>query len=400
MKTACLKKQDTLHLQRSRISCSSMRQLAQFCQVTFTEIRPIISSGLAVIVMTSAASAQSLAFNERAIRFGPVEVHDASTVKVVAISNTTGQSLFLSEIATTADFTQTNNCSKWLAPGSGCLAFVRFAPRIAGPRSGELVVRLAERPEETLSLSGDGGRVADPTTFRDAMNDEELAQSLLNDSRYSFESLLSGKPEDVRNAERIFALTRDTALKQRLASILVSRSVSDPRYSKYLNDEAEEALLEANTFPWPRLYDAKKQPMSLNAALNDWCQAHNLPFWDVYHIEYYDIPVAWYYLAPAGDRKAYDLLVKGLRSPNLMIAANAAHGLAKLQDPRGLDELIAAGKEATGEAVWAIVQALTYFPDPKAQAAAEALTPEPQKTLLNTFRADVSKRGLRAILPW
>jgi HEAT repeat protein len=120
----------------------------------------------------------------------------------------------------------------------------------------------------------------------------------------------------------------------------------------------------------------------------------------MHHVEYYEISTPWYYLAAAGDARAYGLLVKGLRSTNLMIAGQAAHGLAKIQDPHAVEELIDAGREAKGEALWAIVQALTYFSDPRAQAAADALTPEAQKTLLNVFRIEVAKTGLRVIAPW
>jgi HEAT repeat protein len=121
---------------------------------------------------------------------------------------------------------------------------------------------------------------------------------------------------------------------------------------------------------------------------------------DAYHAEYYEMSVPWYYLAPAGDARSYDLLVKGLRSNNLMIVARAAHGLARLQDRRAISELIAAGNDAKGEALWGIIQALTYFDDGDAQSAAEALTPTQQKRSLATFRNDASERGLRAILPW
>ena len=83
-----------------------------------------------------------------------------------------------------------------------------------------------------------------------------------------------------------------------------------------------------------------------------------------------------------------------------MIAAMAAHGLAKLQDPPAVDEMITAGHQTTGEAIWAIAQSLIYFPGPKAQAAADELTPPPQKALLGAFRGEASARGLRALFQW
>ena len=63
--------------------------------------------------------------------------------------------------------------------------------------------------------------------FSRVTNDEEPAQSLINHNRYTFESLLKNNPEDMANAERISALTRDTLRKQRIASILLTPGIAN-----------------------------------------------------------------------------------------------------------------------------------------------------------------------------
>lgn len=83
-----------------------------------------------------------------------------------------------------------------------------------------------------------------------------------------------------------------------------------------------------------------------------------------------------------------------------MIASFAARGLTKLQDPRAVDELIAAGREMTGEALAGIVQSLIYFSEPRAQAAAEELLPPQYKDLLKLFREERKTRGMRALFQW
>jgi hypothetical protein len=121
--------------------------------------------GAAILaLMATPIRAQSLTFNEHAIRFGSVGVHNTSAMKIVAISNTTDQSFFLSEIVTTSELEQTNNCSNWLGSGSACLAFVKFRPTIAGPRSGELIVRAVQQREQAISLSGVGAQPSDDRT--------------------------------------------------------------------------------------------------------------------------------------------------------------------------------------------------------------------------------------------
>ncbi len=76
---------------------------------------------------------------------------------------------------------------------------------------------------------------------------EEKARALLNDKRYSFEDLLNAKPGAVADAKKIYALTSDPELKQRLASILISIGVKDQVYREYLEHAARMDL--ANETP-------------------------------------------------------------------------------------------------------------------------------------------------------
>lgn len=365
---------------------------------------PFITSVLAV-VMGGRCFALSLEINETKPQFGATLIGDSSSPKTLSISNTGHEPVLLSGIYTSDNFAQSSNCKVWLAEGSTCLVFVTFRPQVAGPVTGKLSVRLVGGDEQAIPLSGAGlsERGADTTKDKNmtrTSNDEEKAQELLNDKKYTFENLLKGNPADVANAERVFALTKDTQTKMRLASILLSLGVKDQTYFDYLSGEARKALAHDHDMPWPLLYDDQKQQRALNPALNDWCKAHGVDFWDMDRVEFYEMPISWYNLAAAGDRRAYDLLVKGLHSQNLAIAAMAAQGLAKLQDSRAIDELIAVGRQVPGEALGGVVQSLIYFEDPKAQAAAEMLLPEKQKNLLEFYRSEMKKNGMRAMFQW
>lgn len=244
----------------------------------------------------------------------------------------------------------------------------------------------------TQGLTGTTKRAQKKT---DSKSNEQKTQDLLNDKTYSFEDLLAGKPGAVANAERIFTLTSDSNTKQKAASILLSIGVHNPTYFDYLTQEAQKAL--STDMPWPLLYDQEGRtiPKAMNPAFLDWCKNRNLNAVEVFEDAYYKAPVPWYYLAAAGDPRAHDLLVKGLHSSNYMIVVWSAEGLTKLQDPRAIDELIAAYHRSPVETRFDIAKDLVYFSDPKAQAAAEEFIQD--KKLLAALREKARAQGVKAL---
>ncbi len=363
---------------------------------------------VAIVVVFGVAGscfARSLEFNETEPKFGLVPIGESSAPKTLLVSNVGHVPVLISDITISDSYTQSSNCNMWLAEGSTCLIFITFTPQVTGPVIGKLSVTLATAEEQEILSIGVGLSTKNANSTKDTNmvrtnNDEEKAQELLNDKRYTFKQLLEGDQANVANAENFFSLTKDTQTKMRIASILLSLGVRDQTYFDFLSGEARKVLTHDHDMPWPLLYDDQKQQKALNPALNDWCKAHGLGFWDMDKVEFYEMPVPWYDLAAAGDSRAYDLLLKGLHSQNLAIVALAAEGLAKLQDPRAIDELIAIGQQVPGEALGGIVRSLIYFDDPKAQAAAKMLLPEKQKSLLDFYRSQKKASGMRALFPW
>ncbi|HET9834475.1 MAG TPA: HEAT repeat domain-containing protein [Vicinamibacterales bacterium] len=284
--------------------------------------------------------------------------------------------------------------------------FITYLPRVAGKHAGRLVVQTNQGTEASIPLSGlavdsdTGPASAQAPASGGTSNDEEKAQTLINDKRFSFEALLAKNPLDVANSETVFALTKDSERKLRIASILVSRSIPDRRHLDYLMTETKKVLSHDHDMPWPTLYDDRKMPSAFNPELNEWCKQHGVRFFDMHDVEYYELTRPWYFLAAAGDARAYDLLVEGLHSRNLMIVGTAAQGLAKLQDPRAIDVLISRGREVPGEALGAIVQSLVYFQDQRAQKAANELMPDPEKNMLEVLRRSAKERGVAGLFPW
>jgi hypothetical protein len=83
-----------------------------------------------------------------------------------------------------------------------------------------------------------------------------------------------------------------------------------------------------------------------------------------------------------------------------MIVAMAARGLARLQDPRAVGELTAAGRQTAGEGLLGIVEALSYFDKANAREAAEALVPVRDAKMVATFRRQAQEQGAKGLFPW
>lgn len=228
-----------------------------------------------------------------------------------------------------------------------------------------------------------------------AASNQEKVDKLLNKS--SFEDLLSGNPGAVANAKEIFSLTSDPKLKQRAASILLSIRKADQVHFDYLTAEAEKALNDVDAMPWPTLYDKDGNivPDSLNPDFRKWCDVHQVKYLDTFEAAYYEVPAPWYHLAAAGDPRAFDLLIKGLHSKNVMISGLAAEGLAKLQDARAIDEIIAAYHRAPVESRDVIARALLFFPDSRAQSAADRFIKN--KEALEIWRKEAESKGPKAL---
>jgi hypothetical protein len=73
----------------------------------------------------------------------------------ITVYNTGTTNIDISSIATTGDYSQTNNCPATLAPGTDCAVTVTFTPTVAGTRPGSVVIS-DDSPgnPHTIQLSG------------------------------------------------------------------------------------------------------------------------------------------------------------------------------------------------------------------------------------------------------
>jgi Domain of unknown function DUF11/Outer membrane protein beta-barrel domain/Bacterial lectin len=115
-------------------------------------------------VSSTVSCAVTLVANPDTLSFGPQTVGVSSAPQSITVTGTNG--VLISNIATSGDFTQRNDCSAALS-GTSCTIEVIFAPASEGSRSGTLTITSsASSSPTTVTLSGTGtNAVPSPFSF-------------------------------------------------------------------------------------------------------------------------------------------------------------------------------------------------------------------------------------------
>lgn len=112
---------------------------------------PLSGVGLTAMVMFSPAS----------LTFPTQVVFTTSASQTVMLTNTGMASLSITNITTTGDFSQTNNCGANVAIGASCMISVFFRPQTKGAQSGSVkVTDNAPASPQAVTLSGTGTYVS------------------------------------------------------------------------------------------------------------------------------------------------------------------------------------------------------------------------------------------------
>ena len=89
------------------------------------------------------------------LTFASQQISTFSSAQSVVLSNTGVVPLTISNISTTGDFAQTNNCGTVVAAGASCILNVTFSPTALGTRNGTVVLAdNAGNSPQNISLSG------------------------------------------------------------------------------------------------------------------------------------------------------------------------------------------------------------------------------------------------------
>jgi len=109
------------------------------------------------VSLTGTGTQPTVQLSATSITFGMILVNSSSPAKPVTLTNTGNGTLSITNISTTGDFSQTNNCGSSVGAGTGCAITVTFKPTAAGTRTGALsITDNALGSPQTVSLSGTG----------------------------------------------------------------------------------------------------------------------------------------------------------------------------------------------------------------------------------------------------
>jgi len=114
------------------------------------------SDAVSPLTVDLVGSGQSIGYTPTSLTFPSTAIGKSSKPKTVTIT-AEQVTLLIGSIATTGDFSQTNNCGTSLAPGTSCTVSVVFTPTASGTRSGTLPITSSDAGSpQSVKLSGTG----------------------------------------------------------------------------------------------------------------------------------------------------------------------------------------------------------------------------------------------------
>ena len=207
-----------------------------------------------------------------------------------------------------------------------------------------------------------------------------------------------GDPVVILQLERAFAREDRELTRQFLAAALVSLGDSHPEYFNYLASRA--AIAVASDLPFPIELGNRTRPDAgvgvYKGEFLSWIRRHGNKLEPALWQAAFDLPGAVEALGEAADRRSRPILLRGLKSPNVLVVFEAALGLARLQEKGCVPSIISAAKRMSGEERKLIAKTLLYFADPAAQRGAERLIDDFLR--LQRWRTEVNKRGWKAAM--
>jgi hypothetical protein len=110
-----------------------------------------------VVSLNGTGLGASVSLAPTSLTFSSTSVGVSTSSQPVTLSNQGNATLNISNIQSTGDYSQTNNCLSTLAAGSSCAVNVTFTPTAAGVRTGSLSINDgASGSPQTVALSGAG----------------------------------------------------------------------------------------------------------------------------------------------------------------------------------------------------------------------------------------------------
>jgi hypothetical protein len=125
--------------------------------VTVTDNAPDSPESTTLTGVGETSGGPAVTLSPTSLTFPTQLVGTASAPQNVTLTNTGAASLSVTSIATTGDFSQTNNCGTTVAVGASCSISVTFTPTTINTRTGTVVVTdNAPASPQTVALTGTG----------------------------------------------------------------------------------------------------------------------------------------------------------------------------------------------------------------------------------------------------
>jgi hypothetical protein len=198
----------------------------------------------------------------------------------------------------------------------------------------------------------------------------------------------TGAVEAIPDLEKQFVQTSDPLNKAKIAQALVKLRDKDDTYWNFLV-QLTMPIIESDA-PNPISMDSNGKFVPTSAPSPEftiWAKAHNLDPGNAAMDAIYLNPGKIMLLGGTDDPRAIPLLRRALLSPNYLIAAVAARGLAEVHDDASIQTIIETCKRAPADAAASIAKSLVFFDDPRAQTAVDKYLPKEDAKSLREARA-------------
>lgn len=212
--------------------------------------------------------------------------------------------------------------------------------------------------------------IADETdTSMESLNEErEIIRELTREEIIN--TLKNNDESKIDIIKKSFEKSNEEAKKSLYAAVLLRLGVNDEIYWQYLTKVSIKAI-ESDT-PSPYKYDEKGNLIRGKYSENflKWLEENNIdrPTATTNYIFIY--PAIVRYLGLSGDKRGFNIILKGLESKNDYIVLSSVYALGMLNDKRGIDYIIDTCRKYPQTARF-MAKALAYIDDPKAQESIE-----------------------------
>lgn len=143
-----------------------------------------------------------------------------------------------------------------------------------------------------------------------------------------------GDPVVIPRLEQAFTRERHDPAREFIAAALVNLGDPGPTYYAYVATRAESSVM--SDLPFPVELGGRTQSSTglppLRRAFLSWVQQHGADLNDTLWRATFEEPSTIEALGEAADKRSRPILLKGLKSQNVLVAVAAALGLARLQD--------------------------------------------------------------------